>query len=164
MNNMHELDLTKPRQLTLVAHYGEKPDTLKCLIQEFQAFLSQMLGNVFIPYNVNQVHATIASLQRADTHSLLNLNFAQYRGRKLEPRATPIHAFLFYSKGQGCRRRVASRQVNEVACLIIPQLDIKNVRCHISKPSQILPRINPIPAPTLPHDADAIVTDRVNRL
>ena len=50
-------------QLTLVSHYGPKPPTLARLIIELQQLLAQQLGTSFVPYALEQVHATVVGLE-----------------------------------------------------------------------------------------------------
>jgi hypothetical protein len=55
-------------QVTLVAHYGQKPTGLAMLLQRLQERLGDALGGAFLPYDIEQVHATIVGLEgcRAD--------------------------------------------------------------------------------------------------
>ena len=50
-------------QLTLVSHYGPKPPALARLIIELQELLGQQLGTSFLPYALEQVHATVVGLE-----------------------------------------------------------------------------------------------------
>ena len=49
--------------VALVACYGEKPPALKDLVAGMQAELGRFLGAAFVPYGMEQVHATIVGLE-----------------------------------------------------------------------------------------------------
>ncbi len=73
------------RQVTAVALYGQKPSGLRDLIKECQ-YLVEMeaktqQGISFKPYDVEQVHATMVSLERCIGSAHLNKNFMMWRGR-----------------------------------------------------------------------------------
>jgi hypothetical protein len=73
--------LPQPRQATLVAFYGDKPQPLRDLISSCQLLLADALGQDFCPYELGQVHATIVGLERIEDQPLLhNLNFRKHRG------------------------------------------------------------------------------------
>jgi hypothetical protein len=72
------------RQVTLIALYGPKPPQLQEVIAICQETLMKQLGNLFHPYDILQVHATIIPLERVDELSYINLYYLKYRGtRKL---------------------------------------------------------------------------------
>jgi hypothetical protein len=50
-------------QLTLVTHYGDKPDSFANLIIMLQDKLSESFGSAFGPYDLEQVHATIIGFE-----------------------------------------------------------------------------------------------------
>ena len=68
-------------QTTLVAYYGPKPEPFQQLIHLCQKRISELLNHGFIPYQSEQVHATIVGLEgcRIDD-KILNKNFIDYRG------------------------------------------------------------------------------------
>jgi hypothetical protein len=57
------LEIPGRMQVTLVSHYGEKPEELSGLIHYCQRLLSRSLGNGFRPYQLEQVHGTIIGLE-----------------------------------------------------------------------------------------------------
>jgi hypothetical protein len=68
------------RQATLVAFYGQKPSALTEIIGGCQRALSTMLGSVFKPYDLGQVHATVVGLEAViESPTLENLNFSRHR-------------------------------------------------------------------------------------
>jgi hypothetical protein len=68
--------------LTLVAFYGEKPRPLAHFIEACQALIAAQLPQAFRPYELGQVHATIAGLEGLwQGESLLNANYLQ-RGER----------------------------------------------------------------------------------
>ncbi|OZC02053.1 hypothetical protein [Rubricoccus marinus] len=71
-----------PRQLTLVALYGEKrsPAFVE-LVGTCQRIAAGVLGEAFTPYAMEQVHATIVGLERHAVGAIGNAAFAQLRGR-----------------------------------------------------------------------------------
>jgi len=71
--------MRRTKQLTLVALYGEKPTVLVEVIFGIQNICKRELGTRFIPYDMEQIHATLVSLERKDNNNLINLNFARYR-------------------------------------------------------------------------------------
>lgn len=67
--------------LTLVAYYGQKPLALARLIQKLQQQLTDQLGKNFIPYELEQVHATIIGCEGIrDDRGIINHWFATLRG------------------------------------------------------------------------------------
>jgi hypothetical protein len=71
-------------QVTLVSHYGEKPDELEGLIRSCQELLSFGLAARFRPYPVEQVHGTIIGLEgHRKSGRLLNRN----SGKQVHPKA-----------------------------------------------------------------------------
>jgi hypothetical protein len=67
------------RQVTLVAFYGEKLDELSTLITQCHERLISILVDVFSPYDIPQVHATIVGLERPVGSARDNANFWKYR-------------------------------------------------------------------------------------
>jgi hypothetical protein len=68
--------------LTLLAHYGEKPPLVAGLVDRAQDTLSAALGDAFRPYALQQVHATIIGLEGtriADSDRVVNMNYLQLR-------------------------------------------------------------------------------------
>ena len=55
-------------QLTIVSHYGHKPEALIDLIVMLQNKLSLSLGSAFRPYEMEQVHGTIIGLEGTFTN------------------------------------------------------------------------------------------------
>ena len=70
------------RQVTLVALYGEKPTELSKLVADCQKHMEQALQGNFLPYDMSQIHATIAGLERVIGSAYLNLNLAKYRDKQ----------------------------------------------------------------------------------
>src|SRR3954451_19345261 len=70
------------RQLTLIALYGCKNDTLSSVISSCQKKIAEVLGESFHAYKNQQVHATIADLQQISVSHNYNLNFLKYRGQR----------------------------------------------------------------------------------
>ncbi len=50
-------------QVTLVAHYGPKPERLAAFVHRLQDNLGRSLRGAFQPYEIDQVHATIVGLE-----------------------------------------------------------------------------------------------------
>jgi hypothetical protein len=50
-------------QITLVAHYGDKPVALSDLVGRLHGRLHDLLGPVFRPYELEQVHGTVIGLE-----------------------------------------------------------------------------------------------------
>jgi hypothetical protein len=69
-------------QHSLVAYYGPKPPALAQLIADCQQVLQAQLGNAFLPYAAEQVHATLCGLERVAGTERDNYNFAHLRGEK----------------------------------------------------------------------------------
>ncbi len=67
------------RQVTLVAHYRQKPADLSELIAECQRKIADILGKSFRPYNILQIHATIVGLERFVGSARFNSNLVKYR-------------------------------------------------------------------------------------
>lgn len=67
-------------QAALVAYYGEKPPALAALISACQEQISRTLGNVFQPYPLAQIHATVCGLEHVPGEPDYNFNFFQQRG------------------------------------------------------------------------------------
>lgn len=68
---------SSPVQLTLVALYAAKPANVTELIHQCQSIATDALGHSFHAYAMDQVHATIAGMERVTdlgTTSLLNRN------------------------------------------------------------------------------------------
>ena len=59
------------RNVSLVAFYGNKPPQLVDLIQELQTYLinCELVGDRFIPYQLEQVHGTIIGCEGSKTES-----------------------------------------------------------------------------------------------
>ena len=70
-------------QLTLICLYRSKPDPLARLLEACQRRLARELGSRFRPYRLEQIHATLIGLERAETggREFINRNFAEGRGR-----------------------------------------------------------------------------------
>lgn len=71
--------------LSLVAHYGEKPPGIESLITEAQEILQSELPLAFEKYDISQVHATLISLEghRAGD-AIVNANYSRfYHERRL---------------------------------------------------------------------------------
>jgi hypothetical protein len=69
-------------QLALVAFYGEKPPGLARLIADCQAQLARALGAAFLPYAVEQIHATLVGMEQTAGAPGENANFAQHRQQR----------------------------------------------------------------------------------
>jgi hypothetical protein len=50
-------------QVTLVAHYGDKPAALSTLVQHLQGKMHELLGPAFRAYELEQVHGTVIGLE-----------------------------------------------------------------------------------------------------
>ena len=59
------------KNVSLVAFYGNKPPKLVALIQKLQTYLAncELVGDRFIPYQLEQVHGTIIGCEGAKTES-----------------------------------------------------------------------------------------------
>lgn len=84
--------------VTLVAYYGDKPPLIAQLISNAISELSSLLGNGFVPYALQQVHATIIGLEgrRTDQH-IINTNYAELCD---EPRPMDLKAAFQILKGK----------------------------------------------------------------
>src|SRR5688572_11696268 len=70
-------------QLTLVSHYREKSPEFARLIGDLQQSLTQALGGGFVPYSIEQVHATLVGLEGIRIGGRIrNENFRQLRGEE----------------------------------------------------------------------------------
>lgn len=78
--------------LTLVAFYGSKTDSVAQLVETLQTELRSHLGAAFSAYELEQVHGTIVGLEgrRAGT-AILNTNLSHKTG---EPRAVNLGGLL----------------------------------------------------------------------
>ena len=81
-------------QHSLVAYYGAKPPGLAQLIVDCQRAIHAHLGNAFLPYAVDQVHATICGLERVAGTESDNYNFAHLRGERRRMDLTGLVAYL----------------------------------------------------------------------
>lgn len=69
-------------QVTLVSHYGRKPDDFADLIRACQGLLSGSLHRAFRPYQLGQVHGTIIGLEgEQDGGTIRNRN----SGKQVDP-------------------------------------------------------------------------------
>ncbi|MCL4860773.1 MAG: hypothetical protein KJZ93_15260 [Caldilineaceae bacterium] len=80
-------------QFALVAFYGEKPTPLANLLTACQEQLRHALGEAFLPYQVEQIHATMAGLESVIGQPGVNDHFAQLRG---EHRVMDFAALLHF--------------------------------------------------------------------
>ena len=65
--------------LSLVAHYGDKPPEIETLINEAQEILQNGLPDAFNKYDIRQVHATLISLEGQRIGStIINANYARF--------------------------------------------------------------------------------------
>ncbi len=67
------------RQVSLVALYGPKPPEMATIIAAIQHRLHNIFKSNFQPYTMEQIHATIVSLERVAESNMINLCMAQYR-------------------------------------------------------------------------------------
>ena len=73
-------------RLTLVAFYGEKPSPLDSVIETLQSEISTEFGAAFVPYSIEQVHATLIGLESEWCGGRWrNVNFHQHRSVDREP-------------------------------------------------------------------------------
>lgn len=86
------------KQLGLVTYYGPKPSHFKNLIEECQKLIVEALGHDFTPYQVEQVHGTVISLERLDKDGFYSLQHYVTGKRKLE---MDIIGYLEYLKNVG---------------------------------------------------------------
>lgn len=68
----------------LVAIYGDKPVELASLISNCQSYISNMIGTAFHPYDMQQVHATIAGIGQAKPSASFNAGFYGHYGKQVE--------------------------------------------------------------------------------
>jgi hypothetical protein len=82
-------------QLTLVSHYGPKPEAFARLIMELQARLAISLEGSFEPYTVPQVHGTLIGLEGQRVgERVRNGNFWRLRGHDCAMNFEALLAFL----------------------------------------------------------------------
>lgn len=86
-------------QVTLVSLYGKKSNSrLATLIVQCQQIVTDALSAAFIPYDEEQVHATIIGLERRSRSGFENDNFARFRSRN---QTMAFDGFLGYLRGCG---------------------------------------------------------------
>jgi hypothetical protein len=83
------------RQATLIAFYGAKSAAIARLIALSCEKVEDAVGKQFLPYEMDQIHATVVGLERAPGPALCNLNFLRYRSRSVE---MDLYGFLEYLK------------------------------------------------------------------
>ena len=82
-------------QVTVVAYYGEKPTAIEEFVRSLQEELTHRLGFAFVPYEAEQVHATIIGLEAFRKGSeVLNLNFHELRGDRRAMNLSEILHFI----------------------------------------------------------------------
>src|SRR2546421_3528785 len=86
------------RQVGLVMFYGLKLPHFSMLIAECQERVRQILGDDFQPYRLEQVHATLISLEGVQGSPEMNLNFERYRGQH---RRMNFHGLLDFIRTGG---------------------------------------------------------------
>jgi hypothetical protein len=65
--------------LSLVAHYGDKPPEIDALIRDAQEILQEELPLAFRKYDIRQVHATLISLEGHRTGNvIINANYTRF--------------------------------------------------------------------------------------
>lgn len=74
-----EKDTTSMRQVSLVALYGSKPPEMTTIIAAIQHRLHNIFKSTFQPYTMEQIHATIVSLERVAESTMINLCMAHHR-------------------------------------------------------------------------------------
>ena len=86
-------------QVTLVAHYGDKPAALSALVRHLQGRLRELLGQAFHLYELEQVHGTIIGLEGCrvgprllNQHSRSPMNLRGALDFVRSPRFRPISA------------------------------------------------------------------------
>lgn len=79
------------RQVGLVMFYGIKPPHFELLLVACQERVRRILGEEFQPYRVEQVHATLVSLEEVHGYPGMNLNFDRHRGLR---RRMDFHGLL----------------------------------------------------------------------
>jgi hypothetical protein len=91
-------------QVTLVAHYGDKPAALSDLVVHLQGRLHDLLGAAFRPYELEQVHGTVIGLEgcrlghyvkNRNSGVLMNLDglMAFLRGPRIQPIRVQVGGF-----------------------------------------------------------------------
>jgi hypothetical protein len=85
------------KNATLVAYYGDKPSSLRTLIEFIQARAEGLFGSAFSPYRVEQVHATIIGLEGLRNGAGYPVN-ANYRSLRGQTRVMDIEVFLEHLK------------------------------------------------------------------
>lgn len=79
------------RQVTLVALYGEKAPHVADWLEKCQTEVKSILGAIFQPYDVRQLHATLVGLERSGSS---NANFLLHRGKAVTMDLTGLLHFL----------------------------------------------------------------------
>ncbi|HEX6747541.1 MAG TPA: hypothetical protein VF092_09660 [Longimicrobium sp.] len=91
------LPIENGMQATLVAFYGPKPAEFLKLIRSAHARIAATLGDAFIPYAPEQVHATIVGLEgRRFADRIINQNYLDHRG---EIRLVNPQTVLMWAQG-----------------------------------------------------------------
>ena len=70
------------KYISLVALYGAKPSPFASFVKRSQSRIVDLLGTLFQPYNLHQIHATITSLQQVLESQYWNSNLFRYRNKK----------------------------------------------------------------------------------
>ncbi len=85
--------------LSLVAFYGNKSPELASLLLELQQSITNIVGDTFKPYCLEQIHATLLGLEgRKDDRGIINKWFLHHRG---ETRYIDFANFLDYLRYSG---------------------------------------------------------------
>jgi hypothetical protein len=79
---------------TLISFYGPKPRAFGGLIGDCQEEVAKCLGAAFRPYDLRQVHCTIASLDRIGDTGIFNASFLEFRDRRVEMDLAGLTAYL----------------------------------------------------------------------
>ena len=87
------------RQASLVAFYGAKPPQLESFLKRCQEHIHQTLhclgvADVFQPYALEQIHATVIGLERRTRAGLANRNVHAFRGCSKGMRLPQLFEFL----------------------------------------------------------------------
>jgi len=82
------------KQVTLIALYGNKPQSLLHLFSECQRLVKEEFPKIFVPYQMAQIHATIVSLERMSNSAYINKNYFEYRQKKIQMDFTKLLDFL----------------------------------------------------------------------
>jgi hypothetical protein len=69
------------RQVTAIALFGPKPPMLAATIEQCQLQVADVIGDVFKPYDLRQVHATLLGMTALD-EQLHNANLWRHRDRR----------------------------------------------------------------------------------